>query len=352
MTSNWGLLPTLIYVAHLWGIKIRKLAEKYKIGVMVLLLAGACFLTYYCHVVIKIGPVFTHLFYVPIFLASLWWQRKGLAVAGFLGVLLVLSHNFLRVNVTTINDYLRACMFLLVGSLIVVVSEQIARARKNLIAHQNKLQSLASELSLAEERQRRRIASGLHDDIGQNLVLFKMKLAEMRKKGTYNESIGEIYSRIDQMIQNTRTLTFDLSSPVLYDLGLEAAVRQWLTTQLQEKHGLECIFEDDKQPIPLQEDIRVLLFQAVKELLINVVKHSRASHVKVSIKKKGNKIQISVKDDGVGFAYTESNVAKSQGFGLFNICQRLDYIGGSVKIESQPGHGSRITLEAPLKSGA
>ena len=317
---------------------------------MAVLLAGACFITYYCHVVLKTSIIFTHLFYIPIVLASIWWKRKGLLVAVLLAALLILSHNFLKLDDDGIDKYLRASMFLIIGVVVAFLSEQIARARKNLIAHQQKLRSLASECSLAEERQRRRIASGLHDDVGQNLVLFKMKLADMREKGTYTESIDEIYNRIDQIIQNIRNLTFDLSSPILYDLGLEAAVRQWLTTQLQGKHGFECIFEDDKQHKPLEEDICVSVFQAVKELLINVVKHSQAAHVKVSIRKKGNKIQISVEDDGVGFAYTESNVAKSQGFGLFNICQRLDYIGGSVKIESQPGHGSRITLEAPLKS--
>jgi len=317
---------------------------------MAVLLAGACFITYYCHVVLKTSIIFTHLFYIPIVLASIWWKRKGLLVAVLLAGLLILSINFLKSDAGGIDEYLRASMFVVIGSVVALLSEQTAKARKNLIAHQQKLRSLASELSLAEERQKRRIASGLHDDVGQNLVLFKMKLADMRKKGVSDKSIDEIYNQIDQIIQNTRTLTFDLSSPVLYDLGLEAAVRQWLTTQLQEKHGLKCVFEDDKQPKPLEEDICVLVFQAVKELLINVVKHSRASHVKVTIRKKGDKIQISVEDDGVGFAYTESNVAKSQGFGLFNICQRLDYIGGSVKIDSQPGHGSSITLEAPLKS--
>ena len=446
---------------------------------MAVLLAVACFITYYYHAVLKVGTVFTHLFYLPIFLAAFWWKKKGLIVAVFLASLLIVSHHFFRIDIVSANDYLRAGMFIMVGFIVAKLNEHIAgtkqkmqetneyleslltyasvpiivwdpefkitrfnhaferlvgktakdvlgssidilfpgdrcdeamrqirravkgeqwksveipilsaggevrtvlwnsanlyapdgktiiatiaqgqditerkRTEEKLIAYQQKLRSLTSELSLAEERERRRIASGLHDDVSQNLVLLKMRLANMHKKGLSAESVDDMYNRIDQVIQNTRNLTFDLSSPMLYDLGLEAAIRQWLMTQLQQMHGFQCTFENDGEPKPLDEDIRVLLFQAVKELLVNVVRHSHAANVKVSVQKKDNKIQVSVEDDGVGFAGTkgEGAAAEMNGFGLFSIRQRLDYIDGSVKIKSQPSHGSRITLEAPLKS--
>ena len=111
-------------------------ANRYKIAIMAVLLAVACYMTYYCHTVLRIEPVFTHLFYIPIFFASFWWKRKGLIVAVFLGGFLVLSHILLRVNVTSINDYFRAGTFLLVGFLIAMVSERIAKADEK-IEHLN-----------------------------------------------------------------------------------------------------------------------------------------------------------------------------------------------------------------------
>ncbi len=117
-------------MAYLGEIKIQRSAQTYKIAAMAVLLAGACFLTYYCHAVIKTDLVFTHLFYVPIFLASFWWKRKGLIVAVLLGALLVLSHNPLGTNVATLNDCLRAFMLIIVGAVVAKLSERIAKVQK------------------------------------------------------------------------------------------------------------------------------------------------------------------------------------------------------------------------------
>ena len=110
--------------------KLEGQEEKYKIAVMAVLLGGACFLTYYFHLVLGTGRVFTHLFYIPIILASLWWQRKGLIVALFLGGFLIFSHIFLRAQVVAANDYPRAVMFVVVAFIIATLSEQITREKK------------------------------------------------------------------------------------------------------------------------------------------------------------------------------------------------------------------------------
>ena len=101
--------------------------EKYKIMVISILLAGACLLTYYFHVVLDNGRFFTHFFYIPIILACIWWKRKGLAVAIFLAVFLIFSHNFFRGAVETVNDYPRALMFIVIAIVIATLSEKIAK---------------------------------------------------------------------------------------------------------------------------------------------------------------------------------------------------------------------------------
>jgi len=228
------------------------------------------------------------------------------------------------------------------------------RAQRKLLDYQKRLRGLASEMSLTEERERRRIAIELHDQVTQNLILFKINIGALREKKLLVELIkplDEIYEHLDQIIHDMRSLTFDLGSPTLYELGLEAAVREWLNEEVQRKHGLKTEFEDDAQPKPLDDDVCALLYRAVRELLINVVKHARAQHVKVSICKDNSNICVKVTDDGVGFTapFEAFGSNKTGGFGLFSIRERLSYFGGSVKIDSKPRYGTRVTLAAPLK---
>jgi signal transduction histidine kinase len=143
-------------------------------------------------------------------------------------------------------------------------------------------------------------------------------------------------------------LTFELSPPILYELGLEVAL-EWLAEQIQEKHGILANFEDDKEPKPLVNDVRVLLFQAVRELLINIVKHAQAHKVKISVRRENNNIKIIIEDDGVGFSTSEGReLGKTTGFGLFSIRERLKIYGGHLEVHSEPGKGTRVTLVAPL----
>jgi PAS domain S-box-containing protein len=228
------------------------------------------------------------------------------------------------------------------------------RAEKKLLEYQAELKSLASQLSLTEERERYRLATDLHDQISQSLVISKIKLDQLCKSSISNEIIeplGDISKCLGQIIDDTRALTFDLSYPILYELGFEAAVAEWLIDQIQEKHGIKTEFVDDGHNKPLDDDIRVLLFRNVRELLINVVKHARAHKVSVAIHKVNKHIRVSVEDDGIGFDPVEvaSMAAKRAEFGLFSIRERLEQLGGQIEINSGPGRGSKITMIAPLK---
>jgi PAS domain S-box-containing protein len=228
------------------------------------------------------------------------------------------------------------------------------KVEQKVLENQAQLKSLASQLSITEERERRRIATELHDQIGQSLVFSKIKLDELHQSATSNKltkALDEICNNIGQIIQDTRTLTFDLSSPILNELGLEAAVADWLDVQIQAKHGIETEFEDDGQQKPLDDDIRALLFRNVREMLVNVIKHAHAHKVKVSIRRVNEHIHIDVEDDGKGFDCVKVTLRASEEtkFGLFSIRQRLEQLGGHFEIDSEPGRGSKFTMTVPIK---
>lgn len=226
-------------------------------------------------------------------------------------------------------------------------------AENKILRYQEKLQSLASELSLVEERERRSIATDLHDQIGQTLSVIKMRCFELRDNLDNPEpirQIDEIRELVKQTIQDTRSLTFELSPPILYELGLVAAI-DWLAEQFQLKHGLKCTVETDNKPKPLNQDLEIVLFRSVRELLINIVKHAEAKKVKITIRVNKKNLRIRVTDDGIGFSQELKTARgyKDQQFGLFNITERIRHLGGKLEVDSQKGRGTMVTLVAPLK---
>jgi PAS domain S-box-containing protein len=221
--------------------------------------------------------------------------------------------------------------------------------------YQEQLQSLASELSLTEERERRRLATVLHDHIAQLLVLAKGKFDKLQESTFYRslaKPMEEIRRLIEESIRYTRSLMFELSPPILYDLGFEPAM-EWLAEHMQQQYGLVVEVEDDDQPKPLDNEARVLLFRAVRELLFNVLKHAQASRARIVMRRDGEHLRVIVEDDGVGFAPDQlgASSGKIEGFGLFSIRERLNYFGGQMVIESTPGKVTRVILSLPLREG-
>ena len=231
---------------------------------------------------------------------------------------------------------------------------QRKEAEEGLLAYQAKLKSLASELSLTEERERRRIAGDLHDHACQSLALSKMKLQAVLDAAlpADEQTLRQVCDSLNQTIEDVRDLTFDLSSPTLYKFGLAAALEELLKDKLKTEYGIRYTFSDDKRPKPLTPDVRVLLFQSVRELLINVIKHAQAHEVHLDIRREGDSIRITVGDNGAGFDVDKvlSAPSRSRSVGLFNIRERVDYIGGQLEIDSHPGRGSQFTLMAPLET--
>ena len=143
-------------------------------------------------------------------------------------------------------------------------------------------------------------------------------------------------------------MTFELSLPVLYELGFEAAV-EWFARHVRSQHGIMVDVQKDMVPIPMDDEIKVLLFRSVRELMINIVKHAQASNARVTIRREDDHVNIIVEDDGVGIKVVQQDprLKSTSGFGLFSIRERLHYLGGQVQVESQNGKGTRITLMVP-----
>ncbi len=240
------------------------------------------------------------------------------------------------------------------NSALVIVSDitKRKRAEERLLSHQERLRALSSELGLIELRERRRIAGELHDRIGQTLAIAKMRLGALRKTAgaALGAGIDEIRGLIDQTIEDTRSLTFDLSPPILDELGLEPAL-EWSVERFRGEHGIQAAFRDDGAKKPLGPDVRAFLFRSVQELLINIVKHASARNVEVLAARSGAEIQITVVDDGVGFDPVDvTDLAfPTAGFGLFSIRERISSLGGRVDVRSAAREGTMIVLTAPLQ---
>ncbi len=232
------------------------------------------------------------------------------------------------------------------------LTQQVIGELENRVKAEEALHNLAIELSLAEERERRRIAGELHDQVGQNLLLAKMRLNSFTTILTdwKQEALcSEVKRLIEQSVEDIRSLTFQLSPPILNTVGLTAAIG-WLAAQLEKDYGLTVELLDDQEEKPLREEMRVTIFQSVRELLINIAKHARTGSARVVINRKGDEVSICVEDEGVGFDLAEAQLkpATAGGFGLYNVRQRIEYLGGRLAVESAPGSGTRTMIIAPL----
>jgi len=226
------------------------------------------------------------------------------------------------------------------------------RTEKELLARQRQLQALAARLSLAEERERRRVADQLHDSVAQNLAFAKMQLGALRPGLSSDDALGHLdkaNESIDEAIRDTRGLIRELSPSLLYQIGLGEALEQ-LCEAHAERHGTSCECRNEAGTIDTEEGLRIALYQAAREMLTNTAKHARASKVTVLLQRRDGDIHLVVEDDGIGFDASEAPLIPddSGGFGLFSIRERLSRMGGRLVIESEPGRGTRATLVVPL----
>ena len=224
-------------------------------------------------------------------------------------------------------------------------------ARMKILAYQEDLRSLATELSLAEERERRQLAATLHDRVSQTLALTTIKLRTLGEKIHNDEIVEElddVRKLMKEILSETRSLTFELSPPILYEFGLAAAL-EWLCQHFEKNHGLKCSFQTGTNLPEMNQNISIALYQAVRELLTNAVKHASATRLSVEAALKDRQINVVVSDDGKGIEAPDSGLMSSRhGYGLFSIRERIRSLGGDFALNSAAGKGTSISLLVPL----
>ena len=226
-------------------------------------------------------------------------------------------------------------------------------AEHALSQHDSQLRALATEITLAEERARRKQARELHDGPAQNLAGMAMQLAEI-KRGMSDHGKLALLFEAEQVLADatmqTRMLMLELAPPGLHESGLVEALR-WLAERVAKQQRMVIAVEDDGSAKPLEDQISVLLFQTVRELLQNVVKHARSKRATVRCAVSDDQLTIDVLDPGVGFEVhsVDRLPTRHGGFGLFSIRERLKLMGGSIDIHSIVGEGTTVRIRVPLK---
>ncbi len=291
-----------------------------------------------------IGPVRTAAPFLPIvILTGVDEERLGVASID-LGV-----QDYLAKRHATGRQVVRAIRYAMHRAR---ADEEVRRANADLerrVAERTEqLRRLATELLLAEQRERRRLAELLHDHLQQLLVSAKLQVgaATTRTRSVpLRTSLQSVEQQLGAAVEAARSLTADISPPVLYTAGLAAALR-WLGTRLREQHGLNVSVLAEAGAEPQDEGSRILIFQSVRELLFNVIKHSGANAALVVLSRVDDaRIQLLVEDEGRGFA-PRADPAPAGSFGLFSIRERLGHMGGAMRIATAPDKGTRVTLVA------
>ena len=232
----------------------------------------------------------------------------------------------------------------------------LKRTEETLRESEEHLQALSFQLLMAQEKERGRISRELHDELGQSLAVLKLRLKFLEKNfekdpEKVREECEQSFQYIDQMIEEVRRLSRDLSPSMVEDLGLSNALR-WLINNFGRNNSLELTLDIKDADIDhlLSQVAQVVIYRILQEALTNIGKHARASHVSVAIDRQDKDLSLLVQDDGKGFDVTEAlrSKAPSKGLGLVTMQERAKMLGGTLEVWSQKGKGTRISLHFPL----
>ena len=226
------------------------------------------------------------------------------------------------------------------------LEQQVAERTHQLREREGRLAKLAWELTRAEQRERTRLARVLHDQVQQLLVAAKMRISLAAMDAvveTVAADLNTAQAIIDEAIETVRTLSVEMCPPILHVRGLSAGL-QWLATRMQRQHGLTVELETDPAADPPDHTVRDLLFQAARELLLNVVKHAKIDRCQMRLARQQQRIMLEVSDQGIGFEHHAETAPGESSIGLFHIRERLRHVSGELEVVTAPGQGTRATV--------
>ena len=242
-----------------------------------------------------------------------------------------------------------------IHELVVIIKDINDRKANDIekLNYQKKLKSLNLKLINVEEKERRKIAIDIHDIYGQSLSLAHINLTSLINKDlapNVQKTIDETSLLLRDIINASRTLTYDLSPPILFELGLTDTIR-WKLEQIKSKYNIDFEYIVNQSKYLISEKYNILIYRIISELLLNVIKHASANKIIIDIKTSQNKSYFQIIDNGVGFSNeNNSNKSTNNGTGLFSIKERLDSIKGKIEIISKENFGTKIQLIIPNKN--
>lgn len=225
--------------------------------------------------------------------------------------------------------------------------EMAASLEEKVHLRTQQVRALAAQLTMTEERERRLLAQDLHDDLGQLLAVIKIKLTSLAAR-SQRPAVNQVVELVDKAELSVRSLTMQLSPPILRTLGFVPAL-EWLVDDIERVYGIKVQIDNECCRRRLVDEIQAMLYRSVRELLINVARHARVAEATLTCLCDQSSLSIVVCDDGCGFDPERVRGAASGrgSFGLSSICERIANIGGEVDIDSSPGNGATVTLTIP-----
>jgi PAS domain S-box-containing protein len=226
-------------------------------------------------------------------------------------------------------------------------------AKQEIQEYQTSLQRLTTEITLIEEKQKKEIASNIHDHLSQSLVVSKMKINELKKNPSLKvieNDLRFIETHISEALENTRKITYELSPPVLYQLGIIDAL-SWLLDDVEATHKVPCRLNSNVDNLKLSDVKSILLYRSIQEVINNAIKYGNASLITLKLDKNKLGLDILLTDNGVGF---DTSLLKNHqnhsgsGFGLFTVQERIRNIQGRFTIASEINKGTVIKFFIPL----
>jgi signal transduction histidine kinase len=252
----------------------------------------------------------------------------------------------------TLSAWPLILFFAVTGGVVgVVVGRLYQRLQAQRLSYQARLRDLAAEISLAEERERRRLATELHEHVSQNLAATLMDLSALMPEVASNpgqSALEEARQHIDGSIQYIRSLTGELNPPTLYDLGFAAAAA-WLARQVRDQYGIDVELQQHPINWPPCDDRQILLFLIVRDLVTSAARQARPQAIKILIQQEESHLRLQVEYDG---AAVGDPGGEPPGFALFSLRERLNRIGGTVEPQSPPHQGTVIIIRVPLGQDA
>ena len=232
------------------------------------------------------------------------------------------------------------------------LEQKVKERTSTLEEYKDQLQSLTYQLNSAKEQERHSLAGYLHDHVGQLLDLSVIKLDQL-KKAVQDEEVLARLKELREVVMlannNTRDFVHELKPPPIFEKENMGELLWWLSQRMK-KYDLQIHLKYDAAPKPISEEVHKVLYESVRELCFNIIKHANINEASIELSEKNNEMQIIVRDRGRGFNIEDKNIPMTGngGFGLFNIQERLQMLGGSLLIESQAGKGTKAILSAPL----